>query len=47
MPLWVARNYIAGALLDVDELVSTVDAVLRLGPLSSVPTIAVTPRHQA
>ncbi len=45
MPIWVTRNYIAGNLLEVSELVDAVDSVLRLGPGSSVPSITVTPRH--
>jgi hypothetical protein len=45
MPLWVSRNYIAGALMHVDELVDAVNNVLRLSATSSVPSITVTPRH--
>jgi NAD(P)-dependent dehydrogenase (short-subunit alcohol dehydrogenase family) len=45
MPLWVSRNYIAGALLEVDELIDAVNNVLRLRSTSSVPSITVTPRH--
>ncbi|MDA8046907.1 MAG: SDR family NAD(P)-dependent oxidoreductase [Actinomycetota bacterium] len=44
MPVWVARNYIAGNLLDVEELIGAVDTVLRLGSTASVPTLTVTPR---
>jgi NAD(P)-dependent dehydrogenase (short-subunit alcohol dehydrogenase family) len=44
-PTWVARNYIAGNLMDVDRLVAMVDAVLREGATLSVPTITVAPRH--
>ena len=44
MPIWLARNYIAGALLDVDDLVGAVDFVLRLGAGASVPSLVVTPR---
>jgi NAD(P)-dependent dehydrogenase (short-subunit alcohol dehydrogenase family) len=44
-PVWVARNYIAGALLEVDELVDAVNNVLRLRATSSIPSITVTPRH--
>jgi NAD(P)-dependent dehydrogenase (short-subunit alcohol dehydrogenase family) len=43
-PVWVARNYIAGTLLDVEDLVAAVHAVLRLGATASVPTLTVTPR---
>ncbi len=45
MPVWVTRNYIAGNLLDVEELVGAVEAVLRVGPVGSIPSITVTPRH--
>lgn len=44
-PTWVARNYIAGNLMDVERLVAMVDAVLREGATLSVPTITVAPRH--
>ena len=42
--IWVARQYIAGALLDVDELVTVVDNILRCGSSASIPFVAVTPR---
>ena len=42
--LWAARQYLAGTLLDVDELVATVDGVLRLGPTAAVPSVTVAPR---
>jgi NAD(P)-dependent dehydrogenase (short-subunit alcohol dehydrogenase family) len=45
MSVWVTRNYIAGNLLDVEELVGAVEAVLRVGPVGSIPSITVTPRH--
>jgi NAD(P)-dependent dehydrogenase (short-subunit alcohol dehydrogenase family) len=41
---WVARGYIAGSLLDVDELVQAVDDVLRSGPTVAMPTVVVAPR---
>jgi len=44
-PLWVSRNYMAGALMDVERLVAMVHAVLRDGALLSVPSITVAPRH--
>jgi hypothetical protein len=44
-PTWVARNYIAGALMDVDRLVAMVDALLREGATLNVPSITVAPRH--
>jgi NAD(P)-dependent dehydrogenase (short-subunit alcohol dehydrogenase family) len=42
--VWAARQYLTGTLLDVDELVTAIDGVLRLGPTASVPSITVTPR---
>jgi NAD(P)-dependent dehydrogenase (short-subunit alcohol dehydrogenase family) len=44
-PTWVARNYIAGALMDVERLVAMVDALLREGATLNVPSITVGPRH--
>ena len=46
-PIWMARQYIAGALLDVDELVRVLDNLLRCGPTASVPTVSVVPRRPA
>jgi len=46
-PIWVARNYMAGNLMDVDRLVGMVHAVLRDGATLSIPSIIVAPRHQA
>ena len=44
VPVWLARNYIAGSLLEVEELVNAVEMVLRLGATACVPSITVTPR---
>lgn len=46
-PIWLAREYIAGALLEVDELVRALDNLLRCGPSASIPSIAVVPRRPA
>jgi NAD(P)-dependent dehydrogenase (short-subunit alcohol dehydrogenase family) len=43
-PVWHARHYIAGALVDVDDLVRTVDHVVRLGAGATVTSVTVTPR---
>ena len=43
-PVWQARNYLSSTMLDVDELVHVVDAVLRCGASASIPTVAVVPR---
>jgi len=43
-PIWQARNYLTGSLMEVDELVRVVDTVLRCGASAYVPSVAVTPR---
>lgn len=43
-PIWQARNYLSGSLIDVEELVRVVDTVLRCGATAGIPTVAVTPR---
>ena len=43
-PESMARKYMTGALIDVDHLVSMVDAVLRAGASMSLPSITVAPR---
>ena len=45
MPIWRQRGYVAGALLDVDELLRVVDAVLRCG--GTIPSVTVMPRPPA
>lgn len=44
-PLWMSRNYMAGALMEVERLVAMVHAVLREGATLSVPSVTVAPRH--
>lgn len=44
-PIWEARNYMAGQLMDVEHLVNMVHAVLQHGASISVPTVTVAPRH--
>ena len=46
-PVWAARNYLSGSLIDVDHLVSAIDAVLRGGATLSVPSITLAPRPAA
>lgn len=41
---WFTRGYLAGYLMDVDELITAVDDVLRAGSTVSIPSITVTPR---
>ena len=45
-PEWVGRGYLSGALIDVDELVSVLDSVLRSGASLSMPSVTVAPRPQ-
>jgi NAD(P)-dependent dehydrogenase (short-subunit alcohol dehydrogenase family) len=41
---WVAKDLLAGCFLDVDDLVSAVDGVLRSGASVAIPSIIVAPR---
>jgi NAD(P)-dependent dehydrogenase (short-subunit alcohol dehydrogenase family) len=43
-PVWAARHYLSGTLMDVEHLVAMVHAVLERGGTLSVPSITVTPR---
>jgi NAD(P)-dependent dehydrogenase (short-subunit alcohol dehydrogenase family) len=47
LPTWSARKYLSGTFLDVEDLVSVVDTVLRCGASASVPSVTVTPRPAA
>ena len=40
----MSRGYISGALMDVDQLVNVVEAVVRTDSSVSMPSITVTPR---
>jgi NAD(P)-dependent dehydrogenase (short-subunit alcohol dehydrogenase family) len=44
-PIWISRNFIAGNLMPVEELVGMVDLVLRSGAVTSIPSVSVVPRH--
>ena len=46
-PTWIARGLISETQLAVEELVETVDHVLRLGASANIPSVAVTPRTPA
>ncbi len=46
-PIWSARNYMAGSLLEVESLVDVVHNVLRWGAGASVPSVTVVPRPPA
>jgi len=43
-PIWSARNYLAGSLLDIESLVQAVHLVLHTGADASIPSVAVVPR---
>ena len=43
-PIWVQRGLLSGALIDVEDLVGVVDAILRTGPTASLPSVSVAPR---
>jgi NAD(P)-dependent dehydrogenase (short-subunit alcohol dehydrogenase family) len=43
-PIWVARSYLSGSLMGVDQLVTVVDTVLRGGATLSIPSVTVAPR---
>ena len=45
--LWVERGLIAGCFVEVDDLVTAVDNVLRTGPSVAMSTVVVAPRPQA
>jgi hypothetical protein len=43
-PVWMARNYLSGSLIDVDHLVSAIEGVLRGGASMSIPSMTIAPR---
>jgi NAD(P)-dependent dehydrogenase (short-subunit alcohol dehydrogenase family) len=44
IPMWLQRGLLSGALIDVDDLVHVVDAILRAGSTVSLPSVIVAPR---
>jgi hypothetical protein len=42
---WVTQGLISGSLIEIDELISVVDAVLRSGASLSLPSVTVAPRR--
>jgi NAD(P)-dependent dehydrogenase (short-subunit alcohol dehydrogenase family) len=44
---WAAANLLSGTLMEVEELVRMVEAVLRCGGSASIPTVSVVPRRPA
>jgi NAD(P)-dependent dehydrogenase (short-subunit alcohol dehydrogenase family) len=45
VPEWVTRNLIAGALVDVEELIRAVGLVIRCGASASIESITIAPRR--
>lgn len=45
--IWVARGLLAGAFIDVEDLVVAVDGILRAGASVSMPKVVVAPRPPA
>lgn len=45
--VWVSRDYLSGSLLDVDQLVTVTDTILRSGAAVSMPSVTVAPRPRA
>jgi NAD(P)-dependent dehydrogenase (short-subunit alcohol dehydrogenase family) len=43
-PIWSERKYLAGTLMDVEELITALDAVLRAGATLAIPSITLAPR---
>ena len=43
-PQWVSRGYLSGSLMNVDQLVNAVDAVVHTDSSVSMPSITVAPR---
>jgi NAD(P)-dependent dehydrogenase (short-subunit alcohol dehydrogenase family) len=43
-PVWMARNYLAGALMDVEDLVTVVDTILHTGASTVMPIVVATAR---
>ena len=46
-PIWMSRQYMSGALLDVEELIRILDNVLSCGATASIPHVSVVPRPPA
>ena len=44
VPIWMQRGLLSGSLIDVDDLVEVVHAVLRTGATASLPSVIVAPR---
>ena len=47
MPVWISRNYLSGAFVDPDDLVATIDGVIRAGASVAIPSVTIAPRPPA
>jgi NAD(P)-dependent dehydrogenase (short-subunit alcohol dehydrogenase family) len=47
MPVWLARNYMSGAFVGVEDLITVVDTVLRHGGAVAIPSVTVAGRASA
>jgi NADP-dependent 3-hydroxy acid dehydrogenase YdfG len=47
VPVWLAKGYMTGSLLDVNDLINMVDTVVRGGATVSIPSVTVAPRPPA
>ena len=45
-PGWITKGLMSGLLMDVQDLLRVLDAVLPLGANASIPSVTVMPRHQ-
>jgi NAD(P)-dependent dehydrogenase (short-subunit alcohol dehydrogenase family) len=43
-PLWLARNYMSGSFVDIEDLITIVDSLLRQGGAVAIPSVTVAPR---
>jgi len=43
-PIWVQRGLLSGALIDANDLVGVIHAILRTGATASLPSVTVAPR---
>lgn len=43
-PIWLGRNYMSGALMEVEDLVEVVNTILRTGASTSMPIVIATSR---
>ena len=44
MPVWFARNYMSGAFVGIEDLITVVDTVLRQGGAVAIPSVTVAGR---